>query len=241
MRMGFRRNAAAAGIGNARIIEGEWPKVDAPAGSVALVNHVTYLTRDIVPFIKKLEQAGRRRVLITVNSVPGPSLQRVLYQLVHGEAEEVVPGHGELINVIWNWVSCPISGSFPSQPCRSLRRPVVRRQLRVPSRGFRESNGAGGVWGRTSRSGSVRSWRRASTNSLPSAQRALSRAMLSPVVKSSSPGSLLPRPASPNASIGASVGARRGKWSCPTRDPGRNPSNAGSLRGNARECHDHDR
>jgi hypothetical protein len=101
MAMGFRTNAAGAGIGNARIVEGEWPDVDAPAGSVALVNHVTYLTWEIVPFIKKLEQAGRRRVLITVNSVPGPSFQRVLYQLVHGEAEEVVPGHVELINVIW--------------------------------------------------------------------------------------------------------------------------------------------
>src|SRR5215831_12215721 len=101
MAMGFKRNAAAGGISNTRIIEGEWPIVDVPAGSVALVNHVTYMTREIVPFIKKLEQAGRRRVLITVNSVPGPSFQRVLYQLVHGEAEEVVPGHVELINVIW--------------------------------------------------------------------------------------------------------------------------------------------
>jgi hypothetical protein len=101
MSMGFMRNAAAAGISNTRIIEGAWPYVDAPAGSVALVNHVTYMTREIVPFIKKLEQAGRRRVLISVNSVPGPSFQRVLYQLVHGEPEEVVPGHVELINVIW--------------------------------------------------------------------------------------------------------------------------------------------
>jgi hypothetical protein len=101
MATGFRTNAAGAGISNTRIIEGEWPNVDVPAGSVALVNHVTYMTREIVPFIKKLEQAGRRRVLITVNSVPGPSFQRVLYQLVHGEAEEVVPGHVELINVIW--------------------------------------------------------------------------------------------------------------------------------------------
>src|SRR6516225_3545823 len=101
MAIGFRTNASGAGITNTRIIEGEWPEVDAPAGSVALVNHVTYMTREIVPFIKKLEQAGRRRVLITVNSVPGPSFQRVLYQLVHGEAEEVVPGHVELINAIW--------------------------------------------------------------------------------------------------------------------------------------------
>ena len=101
MAIGFRTNAAGAGITNTRIIEGEWPAVDAPSGSVALVNHVTYMTREILPFIKKLEQAGCRRVLITVNSEPGPSIQRVLYQLVHGEAEEVVPGHVELINAIW--------------------------------------------------------------------------------------------------------------------------------------------
>jgi hypothetical protein len=101
MAAGFRTNAAGAGITNTRIIEGEWPDVDAPVGSVALVNHVTYMTREIVPFVKRLEQAGRRRVLITVNSVPGPSFQRALYQMVHGEAEEIVPGHVELINVLW--------------------------------------------------------------------------------------------------------------------------------------------
>jgi hypothetical protein len=92
MAIGFRTNAAGAGISNTRIIEGEWPNVDAPAASVALVNHVAYLTREIVPFIKKLEEAGRRRVLITVNSVPGPSFQRVLYQLYTGKRKRSFPG-----------------------------------------------------------------------------------------------------------------------------------------------------
>ena len=92
MAIGFRTNAAGAGISNTRIIEGEWPNVDAPGASVALVNHVTYLTREIVPFIKKLEEAGRRRVLITVNSVPGPSFQRVLYQLYTGKRKRSFPG-----------------------------------------------------------------------------------------------------------------------------------------------------
>jgi len=113
MAMGFRRNAAAAGISNTRIIEGAWRNVDVPAGSVALVNHVTHMTREIAPFIKKLEQAGRRRVLISVNSVPGPSFQSVLYQLVHGEAEEVVPGRVELINVIWGLGILPDIRVFP--------------------------------------------------------------------------------------------------------------------------------
>jgi hypothetical protein len=101
MGAGFQTNAARAGITNAYIIVGDWLNLDSPVGTVALVNHVTYLTREIVPFIQKLERAGPRRVLITVNSPPRPSWNRVLYQLVHAEAEEVVPGHVELVNVLW--------------------------------------------------------------------------------------------------------------------------------------------
>jgi|SRR5271166_2437860 len=58
MGAGFRANAAQAGISNARIVQGDWLEVDPPVGTVALVNHVTYLTREIVPFIEKLECAG---------------------------------------------------------------------------------------------------------------------------------------------------------------------------------------
>jgi SAM-dependent methyltransferase len=101
MGAGFTANATQAGITNTRVLVGDWLTVDAPVGTVALVNHVTYLTRDIVPFIEKLERVGRRRVLITVNSPPPPSWHRVLYHLVHGEPEEVVPGHAELVNVLW--------------------------------------------------------------------------------------------------------------------------------------------
>jgi hypothetical protein len=101
MSAGFTANAAQAGITNVRVIASDWMSSDPPAGTVALVNHVTYLTREIVPFIEKLEQMGRRRVLITVNAPPPPSWQRVLFQLAHGEAEEIVPGHRELVNVLW--------------------------------------------------------------------------------------------------------------------------------------------
>ena len=54
-----------------------------------------------MPFIERLERAGSRRVVITVNSPPPPSWQRVLFHLVHGEAEEIVPGHVELVGVLW--------------------------------------------------------------------------------------------------------------------------------------------
>jgi SAM-dependent methyltransferase len=104
----FLANAKAAGISNVDLVHGDWLTTDTQ-GTVALVNHVTYLTRDIVPFIEKIERAGSRRVILTVNAPPPPSWNRVLFKLVYGEAEEVVPGHAELMNVCGRWGGCPIS------------------------------------------------------------------------------------------------------------------------------------
>lgn len=98
---GFEANAKRAGISNVRTVHADWLDVDPPRGTVALVNHVTYMTRDIVRFIRKLEEAATRRVLLTVNSPPPPSMHRHVSQLIHDEVEEVVPGHVELMNVLW--------------------------------------------------------------------------------------------------------------------------------------------
>ncbi|HUB96590.1 MAG TPA: class I SAM-dependent methyltransferase [Stellaceae bacterium] len=115
----FLANAKAAGISNVRLIKGEWLETeDVPHGSVALVNHVTYLTRDIVSFIEKLERAASRRILLTVNAPPPPSWNRVLFQLVYGEAEEVVPGHAELMNVLWEMGRLPDLMMLPPQNVR---------------------------------------------------------------------------------------------------------------------------
>ena len=122
----FLANAKAAGIGNVSLVKGDWLAADMPQGSVALVNHVTYLTRDIVPFIEKLERAGSRRVILTVNAPPPPSWNRVLFRLVHGEAEEVVPGHAELMSVLWEM------GRLPD--LTMLLPPNVRYIVPLPSR-----------------------------------------------------------------------------------------------------------
>jgi SAM-dependent methyltransferase len=122
----FLANAKAAGISNVGLVQGDWLAADAPQGTVALVNHVTYLTRNIVPFIEKLERSGSRRVILTVNAPPPPSWNRVLFQLVHGEAEEVVPGHAELMNVLWEM------GRLPD--LTMLAPPNVRYVVPLPSR-----------------------------------------------------------------------------------------------------------
>ena len=114
----FLANAKAAGIANVALVKGEWLAAEAPQGTVALVNHVTYLTRDIVRFIEKVERAAARRVILTVNAPPPPSWNRVLFQYVYGEAEEVVPGHAELMNVLWEMGRLPDLAMLPSQTAR---------------------------------------------------------------------------------------------------------------------------
>jgi SAM-dependent methyltransferase len=96
----FEANARRADIANARTVQAEWPIASPPRGSVALVCHVTYLTREIVPFVEALQVAGPRRVLVMVGDPPPPSATPALFELVYGEPEEVVPGHAELVAVL---------------------------------------------------------------------------------------------------------------------------------------------
>jgi len=138
----FLANAKAAGISNVKLVHGDWLAADAPQGTVALVNHVTYLTRDIVPFIEKLERAGSRRVILTVNAPPPPSWNRVLFQLVHGEAEEVVPGHAELMNVLWEMGRLPDLTMLLSQSVRL----IVSLPSRAAAVGFAVQRVANEQW-----------------------------------------------------------------------------------------------
>lgn len=130
-------SAAREGIGNVRVIRAGWPAKGVPRGSVVLVNHVTYLTREIMPFVEQLERVAERRVLITVGSPPPPSRHRELFGLVYGEAEALVPGHVELMNVLWELGIEPDlrmlpdpSGGYPPSP--SLEAAVRNAVERFP-------------------------------------------------------------------------------------------------------------
>jgi len=141
MGAGFRANADQAGISSARLVEGDWLTVDPPAGTVALVNHVTYLTREIVPFIERLERFGSQRVIITVNSPPPPSWHRVLFHLVHGEAEEIVPGHVELVGVLWELGILPDVRVLPH-----AARPIIPAPTREAAIAARVAGFGGDQW-----------------------------------------------------------------------------------------------
>jgi hypothetical protein len=185
MGAGFTANATRTGITNVRVLASDWLSSAPPVGTVALVTHVAYLTREIVPFLTKLEEVGRRRVLIMVNGPPPPSWHRVLYHLLYGEPEEVVPGHVELVNVLWELGILPdVHVLQPSSPPRP-----VKPLSRGPWDAFAGTSGPSGPWGWSWTNSFATSWRHASTTSLLPVLTALAPGGLRPVVKSSSPGS----------------------------------------------------
>ena len=90
-----------AGITNARLLAGDWMEADGVAGDVVVTCDVTYFVRDIVPFVRRMEAAARRRVMITVWSEPPPNRGADLFRRVYGEPQVPMCGHRQLLPVLW--------------------------------------------------------------------------------------------------------------------------------------------
>ncbi|HKT19443.1 MAG TPA: hypothetical protein VJR47_15450 [Stellaceae bacterium] len=130
MGRGFHANAARAGIANIRLIENDWLDAAPISGTLALASHVTYFVREIVPFIEKMERAGPRRAIIIVNEPPPPSWNRVLFELVHGEAEAIVPGRTELVAVLREMGIAPELRALSINPT-ALIAPAATREAAI--------------------------------------------------------------------------------------------------------------
>jgi len=101
MEEAFQECAMAAGITNARFVRADWIAAEELYGDIVVAASVTYFVRDIVAFVRKMEVAARRRVLISVRSVPGPNLRATLFRLVYTEEQRPAPGYRELLAVLW--------------------------------------------------------------------------------------------------------------------------------------------
>jgi SAM-dependent methyltransferase len=96
----FETVVREAGIRNARFVLGGWPETPGVAGDVTLAAHVTYFVTDIVPFVRRLNDATRRRVLIGLHSPSPPNMFAPFFKLARGEEQALVPGRDELLAVL---------------------------------------------------------------------------------------------------------------------------------------------
>ena len=90
------------GITNARRVPSGWMDNHGSEGDVVLTCDVTYFVRDIVPFVEKMQGAARRRVMVLVWSEPPPNRGAGLFRRVYGEPLAPMPGHRELLPVLWD-------------------------------------------------------------------------------------------------------------------------------------------
>ena len=146
MGAGFRANAAQAGISNARLVEGDWLTVDPPAGTAALVNHVSYLTRE----------SYRLSSGWSVPAVGGLSSPSIVHPRHHGSGFFFVlcmASRRRSCPDTWNWrgpleTRHPAGYPHPTAPRRKTHRA-----------------GSSGHWSPTSNAGCVLYWKHGSTNS----------------------------------------------------------------------------
>ncbi len=116
----FDSVAKDAGIINARYVEQDWLTTDGFDCDVSIVSHVTYFVANIETFIRKLEAATRRLIVIDVTATPNPNRGADVFEAVWGEDQSLVPGYKELLPALWEMnilpeVSVLPEGSFRVQ------------------------------------------------------------------------------------------------------------------------------
>ena len=110
----YEASRQEAGIANARRIPSGWMEAEGVEGDVVLTCDVTYFVRDIVPFLEKMQVAARRRVMILVWSEPPPNRGADLFRRVYGEPLAPMPGHRELLPVLWDMGVLPDARVLPA-------------------------------------------------------------------------------------------------------------------------------
>ena len=112
----FDESAKEAGITNVRSVLSDWLDSEDMPGDLAVARNVTYFVARIMPFVEKMVSAARRRVIIVVQSVPPPNQTSPIFQLVYDEQQVLVPGHRELLPVLWEMDLLPdvyVMGASP--------------------------------------------------------------------------------------------------------------------------------
>ncbi|MCI0898720.1 MAG: hypothetical protein J4O11_10540, partial [Chloroflexi bacterium] len=124
----FESLAQEAGICNARLVPASLAEAQSPRGDIAFTADVTYFVRDINTFVRQLEAAASRRVMITIWSEPPPNRRAKIFQMVYGEEQEALPGQGQLLPVLWDMGILPDVQVLPEPPWWENQRPQTREE-----------------------------------------------------------------------------------------------------------------
>jgi len=121
----LREGAKEAGIENISTIEAGWEDARVELVDLVLCANVVYGVKDIAPFLAKLKQNARERVVIVAWMDAPPSIFSPLWKAVHGEERIELPALPELLPVLWEM------GIFPNVEMLDAGRPRSAPNLDV--------------------------------------------------------------------------------------------------------------
>ena len=97
----LRSRAAEIGLTNLTVIQSPWDEADAPSADVALCSLVLHHVPDAAPFVSKLQEHARDRVVVVeMMETPG-ALEIPFFERVHGSAPTPLPGLPDVLRLLW--------------------------------------------------------------------------------------------------------------------------------------------
>ncbi len=97
----LKERAAEAGLANITVINESWEEAEAPSADVVLCSMVLHHVADAVPFVTKMQEHARDRVvLVEMMETPG-AIEIPFYQRVHGWAPAPLPGLPMVLGLLW--------------------------------------------------------------------------------------------------------------------------------------------
>ena len=96
----LRQQASESSISNVSVVQARWEEAEVEPADLVLCAHVLYVVADIEPFVRKLEDHARERVLVVLFNAPPQSQIHALWEQIHGEARIPLPSLPELQAVL---------------------------------------------------------------------------------------------------------------------------------------------
>ncbi len=93
--------AAEAGLANITVINEPWEDAEAPSADVVLCSLVLHHVPDAAPFVTKMQEHARERVvLVEMMETPG-ALEVPFFERVYGSAPTPLPGLPDVLHLLW--------------------------------------------------------------------------------------------------------------------------------------------
>lgn len=119
----LRTRVAEFGFTNLTAVQERWEEAEVPSGDVVLCSWALHHVVEAAPFVRKLEESARDRVVILEMMATPVSQMAPFYERVHGKSLTPLPGVQDLLNLLW------AMDIFPDVTMVSPEVPVLGKDL----------------------------------------------------------------------------------------------------------------